>query len=43
MNAPLSLAHDAPLRRASLVADWRVALRLLAGAALFGVIVGSIG
>ena len=43
MNAPLSLAHDGPLRHPSLVANWRATLRLLAAAALFGAIVGSIG
>ena len=43
MNAPLSLSRDSPRPRAALLTEWRVALRLLTGAALFGAIVGSIG
>lgn len=43
MQAPRTIPPDALTRPATPVSDWRVAARLLAAAALFGAIVGSIG
>ena len=43
MNARLPIHPDTLPPQAAPHADWRAALRLLAAAALFGAIVGSVG
>jgi hypothetical protein len=43
MHALLTRLPEAHPVRSSAPADWRVTVRLLAGAALFGAIIGSIG